>query len=291
MRTPSATPVVVGVNGTSAGLAAVRLGAREAVARGREARASCTRSPGRTPRLGRATAGVRAGPPRGRARSSTRRSPRPSGPPRACASTGPAARRPAGPGAAAAEPDRGTADPRRRRPGRPARACRSTRCCCRPCPGPSARSWWPAARARRPVRCSPRSTARRARMLALRLAAAEAARRHGRRSRSCTWSRPGAARGGRAAAAGRGGGRGARAARRPRAAARSATRPAPWSAPPARPGWCWSARAAVDGAALLGPVAQELLRRGACPTLFVHGTTAAAASLGGYGAIGGGAGH
>jgi nucleotide-binding universal stress UspA family protein len=29
-----------------------------------------------------------------------------------------------------------------------------------------------------------------------------------------------------------------------------------------------------DGAALLGPVAQELLRRGACPTLFVHGTTA-----------------
>jgi nucleotide-binding universal stress UspA family protein len=33
MRTPSAPPVVVGVNGTSAGLAAVRLGAREAVAR------------------------------------------------------------------------------------------------------------------------------------------------------------------------------------------------------------------------------------------------------------------
>jgi len=30
----------------------------------------------------------------------------------------------------------------------------------------------------------------------------------------------------------------------------------------------------VDGAALLGPVAQELLRHGACPTLFVHGTTA-----------------
>jgi nucleotide-binding universal stress UspA family protein len=29
-----------------------------------------------------------------------------------------------------------------------------------------------------------------------------------------------------------------------------------------------------DGAALLGPVAQELLRRGACPTLFVHGITA-----------------
>jgi nucleotide-binding universal stress UspA family protein len=27
-----------------------------------------------------------------------------------------------------------------------------------------------------------------------------------------------------------------------------------------------------DRAALLGPVAQELLRRGACPTLFVHGT-------------------
>jgi nucleotide-binding universal stress UspA family protein len=30
-----------------------------------------------------------------------------------------------------------------------------------------------------------------------------------------------------------------------------------------------------DGAALLGPVAQQLLRRGACPTLFVHGITAA----------------
>jgi len=30
----------------------------------------------------------------------------------------------------------------------------------------------------------------------------------------------------------------------------------------------------VDGAQLLGPVAQELLRHGACPTLFVHGTTA-----------------
>jgi nucleotide-binding universal stress UspA family protein len=29
-----------------------------------------------------------------------------------------------------------------------------------------------------------------------------------------------------------------------------------------------------DGAALLGPVAQELLRRCACPTVFVHGTTA-----------------
>jgi nucleotide-binding universal stress UspA family protein len=29
-----------------------------------------------------------------------------------------------------------------------------------------------------------------------------------------------------------------------------------------------------DGSALLGPVAQELLRRCACPTLFVHGTTA-----------------
>lgn len=38
MRTPNAPPVVVGVNGTSAGLAAVRLGAREAVARGRELR-------------------------------------------------------------------------------------------------------------------------------------------------------------------------------------------------------------------------------------------------------------
>lgn len=30
-----------------------------------------------------------------------------------------------------------------------------------------------------------------------------------------------------------------------------------------------------DGATLLGPVAQVLLRHGACPTLFVHGTTAA----------------
>jgi hypothetical protein len=29
-----------------------------------------------------------------------------------------------------------------------------------------------------------------------------------------------------------------------------------------------------DHAPLLGPVAHELLRRGACPTLFVHGTTA-----------------
>jgi nucleotide-binding universal stress UspA family protein len=29
-----------------------------------------------------------------------------------------------------------------------------------------------------------------------------------------------------------------------------------------------------DGAALLGPVAHELLRHGACPTVFVHGTTA-----------------
>jgi nucleotide-binding universal stress UspA family protein len=38
MRTPSAPPVVVGVNGTSAGLAAVRLGAREAVARDRKLR-------------------------------------------------------------------------------------------------------------------------------------------------------------------------------------------------------------------------------------------------------------
>jgi nucleotide-binding universal stress UspA family protein len=38
MRTPSAPPVVVGVNGSSAGLAAVRLGAREAVARGRTLR-------------------------------------------------------------------------------------------------------------------------------------------------------------------------------------------------------------------------------------------------------------
>ena len=38
MRTPSAPPVVVGVNGTSAGLAAVRLAAREAMARGVELR-------------------------------------------------------------------------------------------------------------------------------------------------------------------------------------------------------------------------------------------------------------
>jgi nucleotide-binding universal stress UspA family protein len=38
MRIPGAAPVVVGVNGTAAGLAAVRLGAREAVARGRELR-------------------------------------------------------------------------------------------------------------------------------------------------------------------------------------------------------------------------------------------------------------
>ena len=38
MRIPGAEPVVVGVNGTAAGLAAVRLGAREAVARGRELR-------------------------------------------------------------------------------------------------------------------------------------------------------------------------------------------------------------------------------------------------------------
>jgi hypothetical protein len=30
----------------------------------------------------------------------------------------------------------------------------------------------------------------------------------------------------------------------------------------------------VDGAQLLGPVAQELLRRGACPTVFVHRATA-----------------
>jgi nucleotide-binding universal stress UspA family protein len=35
MQTPNTPPVVVGVNGTAAGLAAVRLGAREAVARGR----------------------------------------------------------------------------------------------------------------------------------------------------------------------------------------------------------------------------------------------------------------
>ncbi|MEV6490698.1 universal stress protein [Actinoplanes sp. NPDC051633] len=38
MKTPRSAPVVVGVNGTSAGLAAVRLGAREAVARGRKLR-------------------------------------------------------------------------------------------------------------------------------------------------------------------------------------------------------------------------------------------------------------
>jgi nucleotide-binding universal stress UspA family protein len=38
MRIPGAAPVVVGVNGTAAGLAAVRLGAREAVARRRELR-------------------------------------------------------------------------------------------------------------------------------------------------------------------------------------------------------------------------------------------------------------
>ncbi len=38
MRTPDAPPVVVGVNGTAAGLAAVRLAAREAVARGVELR-------------------------------------------------------------------------------------------------------------------------------------------------------------------------------------------------------------------------------------------------------------
>jgi nucleotide-binding universal stress UspA family protein len=38
MRIPDAAPVVVGVNGSAAGLAAVRLGAREAVARGRELR-------------------------------------------------------------------------------------------------------------------------------------------------------------------------------------------------------------------------------------------------------------
>jgi nucleotide-binding universal stress UspA family protein len=38
MRIPGTAPVVVGVNGTAAGLAAVRLGAREAVARGRELR-------------------------------------------------------------------------------------------------------------------------------------------------------------------------------------------------------------------------------------------------------------
>jgi nucleotide-binding universal stress UspA family protein len=38
MQIPSDAPVVVGVNGTAAGLAAVRLAAREAVARGRELR-------------------------------------------------------------------------------------------------------------------------------------------------------------------------------------------------------------------------------------------------------------
>ena len=38
MRKPSASPVVVGVSGTSAGLAAVRLAAREAVSRGRQLR-------------------------------------------------------------------------------------------------------------------------------------------------------------------------------------------------------------------------------------------------------------
>ena len=38
MQIPDAAPVVVGVNGTAAGLAAVRLGAREAVAHGRELR-------------------------------------------------------------------------------------------------------------------------------------------------------------------------------------------------------------------------------------------------------------
>jgi len=38
MRTPDKPPVVVGVNGTAAGLAAVRLGAREAVSRGRQLR-------------------------------------------------------------------------------------------------------------------------------------------------------------------------------------------------------------------------------------------------------------
>jgi nucleotide-binding universal stress UspA family protein len=38
MRIPDPAPVVVGVNGTAAGLAAVRLGAREAVARDRELR-------------------------------------------------------------------------------------------------------------------------------------------------------------------------------------------------------------------------------------------------------------
>jgi nucleotide-binding universal stress UspA family protein len=38
MQIPSEAPVIVGVNGTAAGLAAVRLGAREAVARGRDLR-------------------------------------------------------------------------------------------------------------------------------------------------------------------------------------------------------------------------------------------------------------
>ena len=38
MRIPTSSPVVVGVNGTAAGLAAVRLGAREAVSRGRQLR-------------------------------------------------------------------------------------------------------------------------------------------------------------------------------------------------------------------------------------------------------------
>jgi nucleotide-binding universal stress UspA family protein len=38
MRIPSEAPIVVGVNGTAAGLAAVRLAAREAVARGRDLR-------------------------------------------------------------------------------------------------------------------------------------------------------------------------------------------------------------------------------------------------------------
>ena len=38
MRTPDKPPIVVGVSGTTAGLAAVRLGAREAVARGRRLR-------------------------------------------------------------------------------------------------------------------------------------------------------------------------------------------------------------------------------------------------------------
>lgn len=38
MQTPKSSPVVVGVNGTSASLAAVRLGAREAVSRGRKLR-------------------------------------------------------------------------------------------------------------------------------------------------------------------------------------------------------------------------------------------------------------